>query len=82
MQVQISATVYTPTALSLVCAIVLGAGIVHTASSDEEAVRKVVNGFPGAWNRPDMIVFERSSPRMPISSTLPGLTGRGASRSS
>jgi len=55
MQLQISTIAWLmPTALSLVCAIILGTGIVHTASSDEEAVRKVVNGFPEAWNRHDM----------------------------
>jgi len=55
MQLQISTIAWlTPTALSLVGAIILGARIVHAASSDEEAVRKVVNGFPEAWNRHDM----------------------------
>ncbi len=54
MQLQISTIAWLmPTALSLVCAIILGAGIVHAASSDEEAVRKVVNGFAEAWNRHD-----------------------------
>jgi uncharacterized protein (TIGR02246 family) len=43
-----------PAALTLMCAIILGAGIVHAASGDEEAVRKVVNGFAEAWNRHDM----------------------------
>jgi uncharacterized protein (TIGR02246 family) len=58
MQLQISTIVrLTPTALSLVCAIILGAGIVHAASSDEEAVRKVVNGFAETWNRHDMKAF-------------------------
>ncbi len=55
MQLQISTIAWLmPTALSLVCAIIIGTGIVHAASSDEEAVRKVVNGFPEAWNRHDM----------------------------
>ena len=58
MQLQISAIAWlTPTALSLVCAIILGAGIVHAASSDEEAVRKVVNGFQEAWNRHEMNAY-------------------------
>ena len=59
MQLQISTiALLAPTALSLVCATILGAGIVHAASSDEEAVRKVVmNGFPEAWNRHDMKAF-------------------------
>jgi len=58
MQLQIS-TIACPTltALSLVCAIILVTGIVHAASSDEEAVRKVVNGFAEAWNRHDMNAF-------------------------
>ena len=46
----------TPTAL-LVGAIILGAGILHAASNDEEAVRKVVSGFPEAWNRHDMNAY-------------------------
>src|SRR5271163_3414933 len=58
MQLQISTIAWpTLTALSLVCAMILATGIVHAASSDEEAVRKVVNGFPEAWNRHDMNVF-------------------------
>lgn len=58
MQLQISTLAWlTPAALSLVCATILGAGIVHAASSDEEAVRKVVNGFPEAWNRHDMNAY-------------------------
>ena len=58
MQLQISTIAWlAPTALSLVCAIILGTGVVHAASSDEEAVRKVVNGFPEAWNRHDMDAF-------------------------
>jgi ketosteroid isomerase-like protein len=55
MQLQISTIAWlAPTAL---CAIILGTGIVHAASGDEEAVRKVVNGFPEAWNRHDMNAF-------------------------
>jgi hypothetical protein len=58
MQLQTSTKAWlTPTAVSLVCAIILGAGIVHAASSDEEAVRKVVNGLPEAWNRHDMNAY-------------------------
>ena len=58
MQLQISTIAWpTLTALSLVCAIILVTGIVHAASSDEEAVRKVVNGFAEAWNRHDMDAF-------------------------
>jgi uncharacterized protein (TIGR02246 family) len=41
----------------LLFAIIPGDGIVHAASSDEEAVRKVVNGFAEAWNRHDMNAF-------------------------
>lgn len=55
MQFQISTVVWlTPMALSLACAAILGAGVVHAAFSDEEAVRSVVNAFPDAWNRHDM----------------------------
>ena len=55
MQLKISTIAWLMrTALSLVCAVILGAGIVHAASSDEEAVRKAVNGFPETWNRHDM----------------------------
>ena len=43
----------TPPALMLVCAAILGTSIVD-ASSDEEAIRRVVNGLPDAWNRHDM----------------------------
>jgi ketosteroid isomerase-like protein len=58
MHLQISTIArLTPTALSLVCAMFLGTGIVHAASTDEEAVRKVVNGFPEAWNRHDMNAY-------------------------
>jgi uncharacterized protein (TIGR02246 family) len=58
MQLRISAMSWlTPTALSLMCATILGTGIVHAASSDEEAVRKAVNGFAEAWNRHDMNAF-------------------------
>jgi ketosteroid isomerase-like protein len=39
------------------CAVILGTGIVNASSSDEEAVRKVVNGFLEAWNRHDMNAF-------------------------
>lgn len=42
---------------ALLCAIILGTGVVHVASSDEEAVRRVMNGFPEAWNRHDMNAF-------------------------
>jgi uncharacterized protein (TIGR02246 family) len=44
-------------ALTLACAAIVGTGILHAASTDEEAVRKVVNGFPEAWNRHDMNAF-------------------------
>ncbi len=47
----------TPPALTLLCAAIFGTGIVHAAPSDEEAVRRVVNGFPEAWNRHDMDAF-------------------------
>ena len=47
----------TPATWILMCAAILGAGIVHAASTDEEAVRRVVNGFPEAWNRHDMDAF-------------------------
>ena len=58
MQLQISTAAWlTPTVLSLMSAIFLVTGIVHAASSDEDAVRKAVNGFPEAWNRHDMNAF-------------------------
>jgi ketosteroid isomerase-like protein len=58
MRLQISTRAWLmPTALSLLCAMTLGTGIVHAAASDEEAVRKAVNGFPEAWNRHDMNAF-------------------------
>ena len=38
-------------------ALVLGAGIVHAAPSDEEPVRTVVYSFQEAWNRHDMEAF-------------------------
>jgi ketosteroid isomerase-like protein len=58
MQLQISTIAWlTPTTLSLACAIILGTSIVHAASGDEEAVRKVVIGFAETWNRHDMNAF-------------------------
>jgi uncharacterized protein (TIGR02246 family) len=44
----------TPPALTLAYFAIPGTGIVHAASSDEETVKAVVNGFPEAWNRHDM----------------------------
>jgi ketosteroid isomerase-like protein len=44
-------------ALTVVCTLVLGVGIIHGASGDEEAVRRVINRFPEAWNRHDMNAF-------------------------
>jgi uncharacterized protein (TIGR02246 family) len=42
---------------ALLCAPFLAIDIVHAALSDQEAVRKVVNEFPDAWNRHDMNAF-------------------------
>src|SRR5208337_4077358 len=47
----------TPPALVLACAAILGTNIVHASSDDEEAIRRVVNGLPDAWNRHDMDAF-------------------------
>jgi ketosteroid isomerase-like protein len=47
----------TPATLTLMCAAILGIGVVHAASNDEEAVKRVINGFPEAWNRHDMDAF-------------------------
>lgn len=41
----------------LLCATIFGMRAVHADSSDEQAVRKVVNAFPDAWNRHDMNAF-------------------------
>ena len=38
-------------------AVFLGSNVAYAAPSDEEAVRKVVNEFPEAWNRHDMNAF-------------------------
>ncbi len=42
---------------TLLCAPLLTIAIVHAASSDDQAVRKVINEFPDAWNRHDMNAF-------------------------
>ncbi len=57
MQLRISTVAWLTTTALLVGAIILGAGIVRAASNDEEAVRRVVNGFPEAWNRHDMNAY-------------------------
>ena len=83
MQLQISTIAWLmPTALSLVCAIILGTGIVHAASSDEEAARKVVIGFPEAWNRHDMNALGALFTPDADFVNVTGLTGRDANRSS
>ena len=41
----------------LAWAVFLGSNVAYAAPSDEEAVRKVVNEFPEAWNRHDMNAF-------------------------
>jgi hypothetical protein len=42
---------------ALLCAPLFAIGIIHAALSDEQAVRKVVNDFPDAWNHHDMNAF-------------------------
>jgi hypothetical protein len=42
---------------TLLCMPILGIGVVHAASSDEQAVTEVVNQLRDAWNRHDMNAF-------------------------
>lgn len=44
-------------ALTLACAIFLGAGVVHAGSSDEDAVKRACERFPEAWNHHDVNAF-------------------------
>jgi hypothetical protein len=63
-------------------AVFLGSNVVYAAPSDEEAVRKVVNEFPEAWNRHDMNAFGARSPQMLTSLMSWGFVGRVEKRSS